>query len=86
MACEVVGIADGSEDAKLRIDTRMRLAKAWNPGRYGDKAEKDSSGITVVVQRGGVVLVGAADDKGYPVQEIAAETGNVIDGTSEQVI
>lgn len=53
MACEVIGIADGSEDAKLRIDTRMRLAKAWNPKRYGEGGGNGGGGgfggITIVI-------------------------------------
>ena len=74
MVGEVVGIADGSEDAKLRIDTRLRLAKSWSPDRYGDRAGVVSGGgfggITIVI--GEVKAAGA-------VGVIDGES-NVVDG------
>lgn len=72
MVGEVVGIADGSEDAKLRIDTRLKLAKAWNPKRYGDGVGAGGgvgfSGITIVI----------GDVK--PAVEDVQATGEVVEG------
>lgn len=36
MVHETLTIADGSDEPKLRVDTRFRVAKSWDKGRYGD--------------------------------------------------
>ena len=80
MACEVVGIADGTDDAKLRIDTRMRLAKAWSPKRYGDGGGATVGGF------GGITIV-IGDVK--PVVEDLPITGDfevVVDKVEAEVV
>lgn len=76
MVGEVVGIADGSEDAKLRIDTRLRLAKSWSPDRYGEKAGAVSGGGF-----GGITIV-IGEVKPAGVEQIV---GGVVDGESKVV-
>jgi hypothetical protein len=85
LIAETVGIADGSGDAKLMVDTRFKVAGKVDKKMWGE--EKDAGkggGITVVVQRGGVVAIGAETDKGYPALVIAPEMetieGEVLDG------
>ena len=39
MAWETVGIADASEDAKLRVDTRFRIAGKVDRERWGEKVD-----------------------------------------------
>lgn len=53
-----IGIADDADPddiahAKLRIDTRLRLAEKWNRKRYGQKGEAggDVGGLTIVIQQ-----------------------------------
>jgi len=36
---EVVAIADGSEDAKLRVDTRFKAASKFDRKRYGEEQD-----------------------------------------------
>lgn len=81
-AHETLRIADRAvvEDvgvAKLRVDTRKWLSSKWGKGMYGDKADGGSGGLTVVVQRGGVLQIGEVEDKGYPACVDGAE---VIEG------
>jgi hypothetical protein len=64
---ETVGLA------KLQAEHYMKLAGKLDRAKYGDKdVSGGGGGITVVVERGGVVRIGESQDKGYPVQEIPA--------------
>lgn len=49
LALETITIADGSEDAKLRVDTRFKLAGKVDAGRWGDKAAVGGGGVKVVL-------------------------------------
>ena len=44
---ESLGIADGSEDAKLRVETRFKLAEKWYPEVYRVRGEKEVSVVLV---------------------------------------
>jgi len=72
LAHESLEISDAAdmEDyqlAKLRIETRLRLAKSWDKNKYGEgKGDAAGGGLTVVVQRGGSLTVVGGQDKGYP--------------------
>ena len=62
--------------AKLRAEHYMKIAGRLDRGKWGDKdVAAGGSGITVVVERGGVVNIGAAEDKGYPRTETPAIDG-----------
>ncbi len=85
LIAETVGIADGSGDPKLMVDTRFKVAGKVDKKMWGE--EKDAGGgggITVVVQRGGGVQMVEGQDKGYPAlvipQEVEAIEGEVLDG------
>lgn len=78
LIAETVGIADGSGDPKLMVDTRFRIAGKVDKKVWGDEKEGAASGITVVVQRGGVVAIGSTEDKGYPADVVPAIEGEVI--------
>ena len=65
---ETIGIADTGEDTqrdKLRIETRLKIAEKHAPRMYG-KSDAGSSGITVVVNRGGGNGKVVADGEGTP--------------------
>lgn len=45
---------DHIQRAKLRIETRLKLLRCWDPKNYGDKLEVDSKGtmaVAVTIQR-----------------------------------
>lgn len=46
---DVVGIADGSGDAKLMVDTRFRLAGKLDVGRFGDSSKVEVSGSVSLI-------------------------------------
>jgi hypothetical protein len=61
LAQEAVAIADGADPefvpaAKLKVDTRLKLAGKWDRARYGEKTEVKHSGLvpTLVIEIGGV--------------------------------
>lgn len=56
--------------AKLQADHYMKLAAKLDRSKWGDKAEVGGGGITVVVQRGGVLQIGDGQDKGYQEKEV----------------
>lgn len=69
---------------KFQAEYFQKSAALMNPQGWGGKKDKNGGGITVVVQRGGVVAIGSTEDKGYPLQVIAPEMetieGQVVDG------
>ena len=58
MAHETIDIADASEDAKLQVDTRLKVAGKWHRDRYGERVQVDKS-VTVGVDAGLVGFAGA---------------------------
>ncbi len=79
-ATNVVESADSETVAlaKLQAEHYMKLAAKLDRAKYGEKdMSGGGGGITVVVERGGVVRIGSGEDKGYPVQDIPAS--NVIE-------
>ena len=48
LALETVPIADGDGDAKLRVDTRFKLAGKVDRARWGDKVAMDAGGVLLV--------------------------------------
>ncbi len=65
--------------AKLQAEHYMKLASKLDRSKYGDKDTASAgSGITVVVERGGVVNIGESQDKGYP--RVETPVNNVIEG------
>ena len=46
---EVIGIADESGDAKLRVDTRFKLAGKLDSGRFGDNSKVEVSGSVSLI-------------------------------------
>lgn len=81
LIAETVGIADGSGDPKLKVDTRFRVAGKIDKKMWGDEKESGAAGITVVVQRGlnaemtpgGVLTIGPEQNKGYPVSGVTVD-------------
>ena len=71
----------GVEDvgvSKLQADTYLKVAAKADRGSWGDAKEDRRDGVTVVVQRGGVVALVDGGSQGTHIQEIPAE--NVIEG------
>lgn len=81
LIAETVGIADGSGDAKLMVDTRLKIAGKLDKKVWGDEKESTAAGITVVVQRGltaevttgGVLTLGPSENKGYTVSGVTVD-------------
>lgn len=75
LIAETIGIADGSGDAKLMVDTRLKIAGKVDKKVWGDEKESAAAGITVVVQRGlsaevtpgGMLTIVENGQSGYPV-------------------
>lgn len=44
VADRCVEIADDSKDARLQVETRLKLLACWDPRRYGNKAQVEHSG------------------------------------------
>lgn len=70
---------------KYRTDTFLKMAGKLDRGTWGEKAENGGGGgITVVVQRGGVVAIGENKSLGPTLQVMAQEIetieGEVLDG------
>ena len=80
LIAETVGIADGSGDPKLMVDTRFRVAGKVDKKMWGDEKETGAGGITVVVQRGltaevegGVLTILPEKREGYPVSGVTVD-------------
>lgn len=58
MAHETIDIADASEDSKLRVDTRLKVAGKWHRERYGERVQVDKA-VTIGVDAGLVGFAGA---------------------------
>lgn len=65
--------------AKLRSDKYEKMAGKFDRGSWGDKTEERNAGITVVVQRGGVVSLVDGSVVGTHTVEIPAIDGEVIE-------
>ena len=61
-ALETVGIADGSGEAKLMVDTRFRLAGKVDRARWGEQVKVDAGGL-VLIDAGLVGFAGALLDR-----------------------
>ena len=68
----------GKDAVKLQADTYLKVAAKADRGSWGDAKEDRRDGVTVVVQRGGVVSLVDGGSQGTHIQEIPAE--NVMDG------
>jgi hypothetical protein len=57
---------DAVAKAKLRVEVRQNQARAYHSERWGEKQDKGSGGMTVIVDRscGGAVRVGVMDAGG----------------------
>jgi len=76
-AARDAGVEDVSV-SKLQADTYLKVAAKADRGSWGDAKEDRRDGVTVVVQRGGVVALVDGGSQGTHIQEIPAE--NVIEG------
>lgn len=70
---------------KFQAEYFQKSAALMNPTGWGGKEDRSGGGITVVVQRGltaqvegGVLTIGPAQDKGYPVPDSAAIEGELV--------
>ena len=57
LAHETLEIADASDEPKLRIDTRFKIAGKWDRARYGETVKVEHAG-TVKVDAGLVMAMG----------------------------
>ena len=77
-ALETVGIADGSGEAKLMVDTRFKLAGKVDRARWGESIKQDGSGV-VVLDAGLVLEMGALLAKLGPAQRVIEAEQSVDD-------
>ena len=82
---DVVGIADGSGDAKLMVDTRFRLASKLDVGRFGDSSKVEVSGSVSLIG----LLASLKDIKAVPTgtlpREVPAIEGESVEALQESV-
>lgn len=75
MAHETLVIADESEDAKLRVDTRLKVAGKWHRDRYGERVQVEKS-VTVGVDAGLIGFAGALLERlGRREEKVVAQEG-----------
>lgn len=71
-AARDAGVEDVSV-SKLQADTYLKVAAKADRGSWGDAKEDRRDGVTVVVQRGGVVSLVDGGSQGTHIQEIPQE-------------
>lgn len=87
---EVMAIADGSGEAKLRVDTRFRVAEKWYPEVYGPrlKVEREAPLIDDGELLAGMVellRLAAAGGLRKPERTVEGETMPLAPASDEQV-
>lgn len=79
---ETKGIADGSEDPKLMIDTRKWLSSKWDANRFSERSKVEVSGsVSLISLLGSLKDIEGEAERIDEAERIEGESGEIIEST-----